>query len=366
MHADLFHQLALTLVPRIGCVQAKILVNHFGTAGSVFSAKKTELEKMDGIGTIRARYIKSFADFSRVEKELRFIEKYSIRALFISDKDYPQRLLHCYDSPVLLYYRGNADLNASRIISVIGTRSHSEYGKQQTEKIIGDLSGLQVLVVSGLAFGVDIIAHRAALKNGLSTVAVLAHGLDKLYPPEHASIAKEMLQQGGLLTEFMSHTKPDKHHFPVRNRIVAGMTDATLVIETGIRGGSMITAELANGYNRDVFAIPGKLTDSRSSGCNHLIKANKAVLLTDAQQLIDNMGWEEKPREKIKKQKELFIQLTEDERKIVDIISKHSPVHIDEIHIKSGLSSSMVAKAILNLEMENIILSLPGKRYTMT
>ena len=192
-------------------------------------------------------------------------------------------MLNCYDSPTLLYYKGEADLNGDKIVAIIGTRNHTDYGKQITEQLVEELTEQNVVVVSGLAYGIDAIAHKAAVKNNLPTVGVLAHGLDQVYPPQHTGLAKEMLKAGGgLLTEFRSKSKPDKHNFPTRNRVVAGMSDATIVIETGIKGGSMITAELANNYNKDVFAFPGKVTDTKSAGCNYLIKNNKAILLTDA------------------------------------------------------------------------------------
>lgn len=367
MTNDLLYQLSLTLVPNIGPVQAKILLQHC-EAEEIFHAKKSYLEKIEGIGPIRAESITSFNEFSKAEEEIKFIEKYKIKPLFLTDKDYPKRLLNCYDSPTLLYYKGNADLNASKIIAVIGTRSHTDYAKQVTEKILKELAGQNITIVSGLAFGVDAIAHKAALKNDLPTVAVLAHGLDQIYPNEHSGLAKDMIKQsGGLLTEFRSKTKPDKHNFPTRNRIVAGMSDATVVIETGIKGGSMITAELANGYNKDVFALPGKVTDSKSAGCNYLIKSNKAMLLTDAKEIIEIMGWEEKRSQKAKSksQKELFIELTKEEKIVVEILKEKDSVHIDEINLKSGLSSSAVAAAILNLELQNVMVSLPGKLYRL-
>ena len=365
---DLLYPISLTLVPNIGCVQAKILVEHFGNAESVFKAKESKLKNIDGIGEIRANSIKSFRDFSIAEEEIKFIGKFRIKPLFLTDKDYPKRLLNCYDPPTLLFYKGTADLNTSKIIAIIGTRTHTEYAKQVTDKLVKELAPQNVLIISGMAFGVDAIAHKAALKNNLSTVGVLAHGLDQIYPSEHTGLAKDMIKHsGGLLTEFGSHTKPDKHNFPVRNRIVAGMSDATIVIETAIKGGSMITAELANGYNKDVFAIPGKITDAKSDGCNYLIKNNKAVLLTDAQQLIETMGWEEKAKSKKerKSQREIFIELTKEEKIVVDILKEKDTTHIDEINLKSGLSSSAVAAAILNLELQNVILSLPGKIYRL-
>jgi DNA processing protein len=218
--------------------------------------------------------------------------------------------------------------------------------------------------VSGLAYGIDAIAHKAAVQNNMSTIGVLAHGMDKIYPSQHKSLAKQMLLNGGLLTEFRKETLPDKHNFPRRNRVVAGMADATIVIETAEKGGSMITAELANGYNKDVFAFPGKTTDVKSIGCNNLIKNNKAILLTGADQLIETMGWESK-KIKIKQQKQLFITLTADEKILVEILKEKDVVHIDEIYLKSGLTSSSVAASMLSLEFENVITSLPGKMYKL-
>ncbi len=370
---DLLYQLALTEVPNIGCVHAKILSTEFGEAEKIFKAKQSSLEKIEGMGVVRAKAIKEFKDFSKAEEEIKFIEKYKIIPLFLSDKNYPQRLLNCYDSPTLLFYKGTADLNASKTIAVVGTRNNTDYAKQFTDKLIKELSaGLSekerhVVVVSGMAYGVDAIAHKAALKNELPTIGVLAHGLDQIYPPQHATLAKEMLKHGGgLISEFRSNTKPDKHNFPTRNRIVAGMSDATIVIETGIKGGSMITAELANGYNKDVFALPGKVTDAKSAGCNYLIKNNKAILLTDAQELIELMGWEEKSRKSgVRSQKELFIELSKDERIVVDILKEKETVSIDEINLRSGLSSSAVAVAILNMELQGVVSSLPGKLYKL-
>lgn len=368
MSSDLLYQLALTEVPNIGCVHAKILASEFGSADAIFKASQSKLEKIEGIGSVRAKAIKSFHDFSNAEEEIKFIEKYRINSLFISDKGYPQRLLNCYDSPTLLFSKGDVDLNNSKIISVIGTRSHTDYAKQQTDKLIKELKEQNVLIVSGMAYGVDALAHKAALKNDLPTVGVLGHGLDQIYPSDHSNLAKDMLKNsGGLLTEFRSKTKPDKHNFPTRNRIVAGMSDATIVIETGIKGGSMITAELANGYNKDVFAYPGKVTDNKSAGCNYLIKTNKAMLLTDAQELIEVMGWEERSQKSgVRSQKELFIELSKDEKIIVEILKEKDSVHIDDINFHSGLSSSAAAAAILNLELQSVVISLPGKVYKLS
>ncbi|MES1225539.1 MAG: DNA-processing protein DprA, partial [Bacteroidota bacterium] len=244
MNNNLLQQVALTLVPNIGPVQARILVDHFGDAAAIFKAKQSSLEKLEGIGAVRAYSIKSFNGFKKAEEELSFIEKYKISSLFLTDDAYPKRLLNCYDPPTLLYYRGKADLNASKTIAIIGTRSKTDYGKHLTEKLLAHLEEHKILVVSGLALGIDAVAQKASIKHHLPTVAVVAHGLDKIYPAEHTSLAKDIIKEnGGLLTEFRSNSKPDKHNFPSRNRIVAGMCDATVVIETDVKGGSMITAE---------------------------------------------------------------------------------------------------------------------------
>jgi DNA processing protein len=365
MNNDLLYQIALTLVPNIGDVHAKALVQQYGDAQSIFKAKKKELEAIEGIGTVRAKSIKDFAGFTTAEEEITFIEKYKISPLFITDKKYPQRLLNCYDSPVILYYRGTADLNTSKIIAVVGTRNNSEYGKLVCEKLIEQLAEQNILVVSGLAFGIDSIAHKAALKNNLQTVGVLAHGLDRIYPPQNKTLARQMTEHGGLLTDFISNTNPDKQNFPKRNRIVAGMCDALIVMESGKKGGSLITAELGNSYNKDVFALPGKITDSRSEGCNYLIKQNKASLITSAEDLIEFMNWAPKEKNKQKKQRELFIELATDEKIIVDILQERESIQIDELYFKSGLSSSAAAAALLMLEMQNVVLSLPGKIYKL-
>lgn len=267
MHSELFYQLAVTLVPNIGDVQAKILVQHFGDAQSIFKAKTTALEKLDGIGEVRAHSIKHFNDFHLAEAELLFIEKYKIRTLFLTDDGYPKRLLNCYDSPTLLFYKGTADLNASRIVAVVGTRSNTDYGKAFTETFIKNLADQNVLIISGLAYGIDAVAHKASVKAGLPTVGVVGHGLSKIYPSQHSELAKEMIAAGGgLLSEFFHDTKPDKHNFPLRNRIVAGLSDAVVIVESSVKGGSMITASLADAYNRDVFAVPGRTSDKASAG----------------------------------------------------------------------------------------------------
>ncbi|MCO5240868.1 MAG: DNA-processing protein DprA [Chitinophagaceae bacterium] len=363
MHSDLFYHIALTMVPHIGDVHARELLQHFGDAEKVFTARKSSLDHFPGIGTVRSRSIKAFKDFKRVEDELRFIERYNITVLRQTDAGYPKRLLHCYDAPFLLYFKGNADLNHHKIMAVIGTRNHTDYGKEMTAGILEDIARHDVLIISGLAYGIDTLAHKAALKNQLSTIGVLAHGLDHIYPSANKSLAKEMTTRGGLLTDFMSGTPPDKQNFPKRNRIVAGMSDATLVIETQINGGSMITAELANSYNKDVFAVPGRATDAKSAGCNYLIRSNKAALITSGKDLAAFMNWGEAPVKKKTIQKELFTEQTAEEKTILKIIGEKETVSIDEIAAGCNFSSSRIAASILNLELQGLITAMPGKRY---
>jgi DNA processing protein len=353
-------------VPNIGYVHARTLVQHFGSASAVFEAKKSLLEKIEGIGTVRANSIKSFKEFDRAEAEIAFIEKYNIQPLFITDAAYPQRLLHCYDAPAMLYYKGMANLNASRMVAIVGTRNNTDYGKQVTEALVKELSASDVIIVSGLAYGIDGIAHKCALKHNIPTIGVVGHGLDQVYPHGHSGLAKDMLKHGGgMLTEFKSKTKPDKHNFPGRNRIVAGISDVIILVETGIKGGSTITAEIANSYNRDVFAVPGKITDPKSEGCNHLIKTNKAAIFTDAADLLETMGWQ-KTTAKPAPQTQLFIQLSEEEEKLIALLRQKELMHIDELNLQSGLSMSAVAAAVLNLELQGVIRVLPGKMYKLS
>lgn len=365
MGNDLLYQIALTQVPNVGPVQARILAMQFASAKDIFHAPSSWLRNIEGIGEIRAAAIKSFNDFRTAESEVDFIGKQNITPLFLNDVNYPRRLLNCVDAPTLLFYKGTANLNASRIVGIIGTRKNSDYGKQLTEQLIDDLRSQSIIVVSGLAYGIDGIAHRAAIRNAIPTVGVLAHGLDQLYPAKHLSLARQMIETGGLLTEFKSGTNPDRHNFPNRNRIVAGLCDATIVVETGIRGGSIITAELANGYNKDVFAFPGRVNDMRSEGCNLLIKTNKAALVTNANDIIQQMGWEENTGQRRKHQREMFIDLTADEQIIVSLLKEKDSLGIDDLNFRSGLSNSAVAAAMLNLELQNVIQSLPGKIFKL-
>lgn len=359
MTDSLMYSIALTLVPGIGAVHARNLITAFNDSRYVFKASVSKLEKVEGIGQVRARNIKSFTDFERAEDEMRFIEKHHIRVLHITDDDYPKRLLHCDDAPLILYYKGNATLNADKTVAVIGTRHNTMYGRQVCESFVAALPE-DVLVVSGLAHGIDSIAHKTALKQHLQTVGVLGHGLDRIYPGQNRALAKQMLDQGGLLTDFISNTKPDKENFPKRNRVVAGMCDATVVIESGLSGGSIITATLANSYNRDVFAFPGRTHDYFSEGCNELIRSHKAVLIRHTQDFLDWMNWNT-PQPATPIQRSLFPELSEDEQRIAYRIQS-SEVHIDDLN-DTGFTPGSLSALLLSLEMKGWIISLPGKRY---
>lgn len=362
---DLLYQVALTQVPNIGKIQARILSETFGEAKKIFNASASSLEKVEGMGAVRANAIKSFKNFALAEKEIRFIERYRVSTFFITDTDYPKRLLNCYDPPFLLFVKGSVDLNFSKSVAIVGTRNNSNYGKQVTEKFIQEITSVSPTIISGLAFGIDTIAHRTALKQGLNTVAVLAHGLDTIYPPENNALAKSIISNGALVTEFISGTAPDKHNFPSRNRIVAGLSDATVLVETGIKGGSMITADLASGYNRDVFAFPGKITDKKSEGCNYLIQQNKAMLCSSPVNFLQTMGWEGIDVNHNPVQPDLFVEISDQEKMILEIIRERESVHIDELLMEFSFNSSILSSLLLSLEMKNIVSCLPGRKYRL-
>lgn len=363
MDHALYYRLALTMVPGINSKTASALVAYFGDAEAVF---KMAHEDDPDLGFMQDQMlaIKSFLPNAAVEKELAFLEKHQINTLFIKDRDYPQRLLEIDDPPLLLFCQGPANLNAKRIISVVGTRNNSEYGKQVTEKIIRELPKEDLLIISGLALGIDGIAHRAALNNGIPTLGVLAHGLDEIYPSQHRQLAKEMCLQGGLLTDFRNNTAPNKYHFPRRNRIVAGMADATIVIESGEKGGSLITADLAIGYHRDVFAVPGRISDQKSAGCNKLIRYSRAYSLINTADFLREMKWWAEGQT-VAQQQELFFEPNTEEAKLLALFNSKSILSLDELQSAAALSSSQLANALLALEMQYLIRSLPGNRYTM-
>jgi len=364
----LLYKIGIGLIPGIGDVRAKKLIAYCGGIEAVFKEKKQLLLKIPGIGKTAVKEIVSQSVLKRAEQEIAFIEKHSITPLFYLDDAYPQRLKYCDDGPVLLYYKGAADLNATKIISVVGTRSATEYGKSVCRQIIADLVPFNTLIVSGLAYGIDTMAHKAALENKLHTVGILGHGLDIIYPAPNKELAKKMLNNGGgLLTEFMSETKPDRENFPQRNRIIAGMADAVVVVEAADRGGALITAEIALSYSRDVLAVPGSINQVFSRGCNKLIKLNKAALIESANDIIYWLGWENiKNNSNQAVQKQLFVDLNDEEETIVNILKEQPSTAIDEITYKSKLTVSKVATLLLELEFKGIVNALPGKMFQMT
>lgn len=359
----LLYQIGLTLLPGVGDVIGKKLVAYCGSPEAVFREKREHLEKIPGIGEKLIQNILSQNVLARAEEEIQFIEKYQITPLFYLDKNYPELLKHCPDSPMMLYYKGTASLNKTRIVSIVGTRKATEYGKWVCEKLVEGLKDYDVLVVSGLAYGIDTCAHRSALDHGLKTVAILGHGLDRIYPYMNRSLAKRIVNQGGLLTEFLSGTLPDRENFPKRNRIIAGIADATVVVEAAVTGGALITAAIASSYSRDVFAIPGRVGDIWSEGCNNLIRDNLAALIQNADDLARLMGWQKKSDISSARQAELPIDLTPEEEKIVSILRVNGECGIDEIVIKSDLNVSKVAAILLNLEFRGIVKALPGKMF---
>jgi DNA processing protein len=361
----LLYQIGLTLLPGVGDVLGKKLVAYCGGVEGVFKQKKSALEKVPGIGQKLVNAILSQNVLVRAEEEIKFIEDNNIIPLFYLEKKYPARLKNCVDAPIMLYLKGNVDLNTQKVISVVGTRKATDYGKTICEKIVRDLKAQNVLVVSGLAYGIDTCAHKASLDNNLKTVAVLGHGLDRIYPFLNKSLSEKIVAQGGLLTEFLSNSTPDRENFPKRNRIIAGMADGTLVVEAARSGGALITANIANSYNRDVFSVPGRIGDTYSEGCNHLIKTNQAHLVQSAADISYIMGWQRANEVKPKIQRELFIELTPEEEKITDVLRMEDSMGIDDICLKTEMPTSKVAATLLNLEFQGLVRALPGKVFKL-
>jgi DNA processing protein len=362
---SLIHRLGLTFIKNIGPAIAKSMLAHFGDEESIFKASKSKLMQVPGIGEKRYIDIDFKSALQRAEEELKYIEKNSVKVLFYTDAEYPKRLKNCIDGPILLYAKGNFNLNPPHVISIVGTRRATDYGKQLCRQLVEELQQYNVLIVSGLALGIDTCAHKESMKQGLQTIGVLGHGFDRMYPVQNRSTAEKMQENGGVLTEYPSGTIPDRENFPQRNRIVAGMADATVVIEASVKGGALITAEIANSYNRDVFAFPGRIDDEYSEGCNFLIRHNKAALLTCAADLAYSLGWETPDDGKpAVEQLSLPMDLSSEERIIFDVIHQHqSPLAIDDLTIKANMPMSQLAMNLLNMEMQGFIRSLPGKTY---
>lgn len=364
MSPELPYQIALTMIEGVGDMVAKNLISYCGGAKAVFTEKKSFLKKIPNIGEYVAGNVSKFNAFPEIEDEIKLLEKHKIQPLYYLDKAYPYRLKNYDDSPVLLYYRGNADLNHQRIISIVGTRKATMYGKHFTEQFCEALKPHDVLVVSGLASGTDTNAHRFSLKNGLKTIGVLGHGLQTIYPADNRKLAVDMLNNGGLLTESRYNAPGVKENFPKRNRIVAGMCDALIVVESAVRGGSLITAEIANSYNKDVYALPGKINDTWSQGCNRLIQQNKAAIIDDIDELLKTLGYlDAKPKSKTA-QVPLLRNLSDPELKVVNYL-REGEKGIDDLHFETQINVSQLALILLDLEFSGVINSLPGKKYAM-
>jgi DNA processing protein len=369
---EIVSSIALTKLNGLSLLNARTLLDSLGSASEVFAHRK------DIVGVIPDASKRLVAAFDHTdealrlaEEEMKFVEQKRLRVLTLNDVDYPQRLRECEDAPLVLYYCGSANLNSQRVISIVGTRKCSEYGREVCNNFIADLKRYypDTLIVSGLAYGIDVCAHRAALDNGMSTIGVLAHGLDTIYPSMHRQIAADMVhRQGGLLTEYGVHTTPEKGNFVRRNRIVAGMCDACIVVESSERGGSLITAELAMEYNRDVFAFPGRVYDEYSRGCNNLIRRQQATLLTCAADLLDAMGWDNPLKKDSKRkvvQRELFPDLTDEERALVNTLKDVDDKHINQIAIDANIPYSRASMILFDLEMKGIVKALGGARYRL-
>lgn len=359
---SLIYKIALSMIQNVGHITAKHLLTHFIKPEAVFKASKEELMQVPGVGAVTAQYILSKDAINKAREQLKFIEKYQVQVLFYSDDNYPYRLKNCDDAPILLYYRGTVDLNQPRVVSIVGTRMATSYGKLLCKQLAEVLAPYGVLIVSGLAYGIDVNAHQESLAREIPTIGVLAHGLDRMYPQVHGPIAKKMVLNGGLLTEFPSFTNPDKENFPKRNRIIAGISDVTIVVEAASKGGALITADIANSYHRDVYAFPGRTTDLYSEGCNFLIKTNRAGLISHAKDLPYFLGWEEPLIKQQKVVVELPAELNPLEIKILKAL-KLSDLHIDELTVKLALPQNQLLLHLLNLEIEGLLISLPGKRY---
>jgi len=359
---DALYRIALKHIPHVGALIARNLISYCGSAENVFKTPVNRLLKVPGIGKTIAANIRSRQVLEMAEAELSLIMDEGIDLCFFLDDGYPERLKGLDQSPILLYTKGNMDLNPVRTIAIIGTRSPTHYGRTACEMVIDQLRPYDPLIVSGLAYGIDIAAHRYAIKCGLQTVAVMGNGFGHIYPSQHRSTAVAMLKYGGLISEFSFYTKPDRENFPARNRIVAGLADVVVVIESGESGGSMITAEFANTFNRDVAAIPGRFIDDRSAGCNKLIREHKAHLIESGDDLVKLMGWEI-DRDKPSRQGQLFTDLSDPERLILELLAPSVESGIDQLSYKSKMPASQLATVLLSLELKGVVRAVPGKRY---
>ena len=356
--------LALQNVKNIGDATAKKLIQKCGSAENVFQEKKSTLLKIDGIGEFTLKDLNIHNHFKAAEEELKFIKENNIQFSYFTDNDYPERLKHCFDSPILIFKTGSIDLNNQKIISIVGTRQITSYGTSFCEELIDELSPLNPIIISGFAYGVDICAHKAAIKNNLQTIGCLAHGLNQVYPQVHKKYISKIEENGGFITDFWSKDTPERNNFLRRNRIIAGLSEATIVIESAEKGGSLVTADIANSYNREVFAVPGRAKDKFSLGCNNLIKKQQAHMLTSAADLIYILGWELKDEKNTKNiQKQLFVELDESEKNIYDYLLRNGKELIDIIAMECQLPIHKTSTILLNMELKGVIRPLPGKLF---
>jgi DNA processing protein len=364
---QLLYYIAIGLIPGIGSTLAKRLIAYCGSAEAVLRERKTTLQKIPGIGEILAQEISKQQVLQRAEKECAFLAKNNFHALCYTDEKYPQRLVQCEDGPVVLFVNGEIDFNQAKVLSIVGTRHATPYGIERCETIVAQLAehGHAPVIVSGLAYGIDICAHKSALQNHLPTIAVMATGLDKIYPSLHYTTAKKIIAEGGALaTDFLPNTKPDRQNFVQRNRIIAGISDATLVVESGEKGGALITAGLALSYNRDVLAVPGRADDTYSRGCNVLIRSNRAALVETVADIEYALGWELNVKTKTQ-QLPLFVSLTAEERIIAEALKANPSVTIDALCHATKMPMSRLSVLLFTMEMNNVLRTLPGKRYEL-
>ncbi|APA64375.1 DNA-processing protein DprA [Maribacter sp. 1_2014MBL_MicDiv] len=355
--------LRLQHVPNIGDVLAKKLISHCGSPTAIFEDRKQNLLKIDGIGTHTIKHLFDFEHLEAAEAEFNYITKNDIECTYFLDDHYPKYLKHCIDGPILLFKKGNIDLAQRKIISVVGTRKITSYGTAFCEQFIEDVAPLDPVIISGFAYGVDICIQREAIKHGLQTVGCLAHGLNQIYPKVHAKYQAEVLKNGGFYTEFWSTSNPERENFLKRNRVIAGISEATVVVESAEKGGSLVTADIANSYNRDVFAVPGRTTDKYSLGCNNLIKQQKAHVMTAAADLIYLLDWDIGKKETKPIQKQLFIELDEIEQGIYTYLQNNGKQLLDSIALDCKLPIFRTSSTLLTMEMKGVIRPLPGKLF---
>ena len=362
---NLLHVLALQHVSNIGDITAKKLISNCGSAEAVFKEKKQNLIKIEGIGSTLLNDLFKPHHLKAAEEELHFIKNNNMECLYFLDEDYPDKLKHCIDGPVLLFQSGNINLKQQHIISIVGTRKITTHGIAFCEQLVEQLVPYNPVIVSGFAYGTDITAHKAALKHNLQTIGCLAHGLNQIYPKAHKKYMVDIEKNGGFFTDFWSSDTFDKNNFLKRNRIIAGLSEATIVIESAERGGSLVTADIANSYNRDVFAVPGRTTDSQSLGCNNLIKYQRAQLLSNPIDVPYILNWQLEDGVKPSIQKQLFVELDDQEKVIFGFLKEQNKQQLDVIALNCDMPIFKVAGMLLNMELKGVIRPLPGKLFEL-